>query len=60
MNEILTFECIDCGKEYKKGLNKKLIDRFSNVYEFCSYDMNKFMVLLRKGVYPHEYVDEWD
>ena len=34
VNEILTFECIDCGKEYKKGLNKKLIERFSNVYEF--------------------------
>ena len=47
-------------KEYKKGLNKKLIERFSNVYEFCSYDMNKFMVLLRKGVYPYEYTDEWD
>ena len=60
VNEILTFECIDCGKEYKKGLNKKLIERFSNVYEFCSYDMNKFMVLLRKGVYPYEYMDEWD
>ena len=60
VNEILTFECIDCGKEYKKGLNKKLIERFSNVYEFSSYDMNKFMVLLRKGVYPYEYMDEWD
>ena len=60
VNEILIFECIDCGKEYKKGLNKKLIERFSNVYEFCSYDMNKFMVLLRKGVYPYEYMDEWN
>ena len=28
VNEILTFECIDCGKECKKGLNKKLIERF--------------------------------
>ena len=58
-NKILTFECIDCGKEYKKGLNKKLIERFSNVYEFCDYNINKFMVLLRKGVYPYEYMDEW-
>ena len=60
VNDILTFECIDCGKEYKKGLNKKLIERFSNVYQFCIYDMNKFMVLLRKGVYPYEYMDDWD
>ena len=59
MNETLTFECVDCKKEYKKEFNKKLIERFSNVYEFCDYDMNKFMVLLRKG-YPYEYMDEWN
>ena len=58
MNEMLIFECVDCKKEYKKELNKKLIERFSNVYEFCDYDINKFMVLLRKGVYPYEYMDE--
>ena len=60
MNKTLIFECIDCKKEYKKDLNNKLIERFSNVYEFCDYDMNKFMVLLRKGVYPYEYMDGWD
>ena len=60
MNETITFECVDCKKEYKKDLNKKLIERFSNVYEFCGYDMNKFMILLRKDVYPYEYMDEWD
>ena len=31
MNETLTFECVDCKKEYKKDLNKTLIERFSNV-----------------------------
>ena len=60
MNETLIFECVDCKKEYKKELNKKLIERFSNVYEFCDYDINKFMVLLRKRVYPYEYMDEWN
>ena len=28
MNGTLTFECVDCKKEYKKDLNKKLIERF--------------------------------
>ena len=60
MNETLIFECVDCKKEYKKELNKKLIERFSNVYEFCDNDINKFMILLRKGVYPYEYMDEWN
>ena len=60
MKETLTFECVDCKKEYKKDINNKLKERFSNVYEFCGYDMNKFITLLRKGVYPYEYMDEWN
>ena len=60
MNETLTFECVDCKKEYKKDINNKLKERSSNVYEFCGYDMNKFVSLLRKGVYPCEYMDEWN
>ena len=32
MNETLTFECVDCKKEYKKDINNKLKERFSNVY----------------------------
>ena len=60
MNETLTFECVDCKKEYIKDINNKLKERFSNVYEFCGYDMNKFITLLRKGVYPYEYMDEWN
>ena len=60
INETLLFECIDCGKEYKKGFNKELIKRFSNTYEFCDSYMDKFLILLRKGIYPYEYVDGWD
>ena len=60
IDETLIFECIDCGKEYKKGFNKELLERFSNTYEFCGNDINKFLILLRKGVYPYEYMDEWN
>ena len=27
---------------------------------FCDKDLNKFIMLLRKGVYPYEYMDGWD
>ena len=50
---------MDFKKEYKTK-NNKLKERFSNVYEFCDYDMNKFISLLRKGVYPYEDMDEWN
>ena len=27
---------------------------------FSNNDVNKFIVLLTKGFYPHEYIDEWE
>ena len=60
INEKLTFKCIDCEKECEKEFNKELIERFANTYKFCDNDLDKFIMLLRKGVYPYEYIDEWD
>ena len=60
MNETLLFKCIDCEKEYEKEFNKELLERFSNTYKFCGNDLNKFLILLRKGVYPYEYMVEWN
>ena len=60
MNETLLLKCIDCNKEYEKVLNNELIGRFANTYKFCDNDLDKFIMLLLKGVYPYEYIDEWD
>ena len=46
----LTFRCFECKKNYKKDFNKELIKRFPNIYEFCDEDINRFILLLRKGV----------
>ena len=53
-DEQLIFRCFRCKKNYEKDFNKELIQRFENIYEFCNGDLNKFILLLRKGVYPYE------
>ena len=55
--EQLIFRCFKCKKNYEKDFNKESIQRFANIYDFCNENLNKFIFLLRKCVYPYEYMD---
>ena len=56
-----SIECKSCTENNRceecQKLIEGLIKNFLSLYQFCNGDLNKFILLLRKGVYPYEYMD---
>ena len=55
----LNYRCKECNVTYTKSVND-LIEKFPNTYRFCNGDLSKFVLMLRKGVYPYGYMDSWE
>ena len=56
-DNLIKYKCLSCNKDYSNKLEEKLKKRLKNTFKFSKNDVNKFILLLRKGVYPHEYMD---
>ena len=41
------------------SVKRIIIKIFANIDKFCNGDINKCILLLRKRVYPYEYIDTW-
>ena len=57
-DDLIEYKCLCCSKSCLRKFDEKLNQRFFSTYKFSSDINNKFILLLRKGIYPYEYIDD--
>ena len=58
-DNLIIYKCLSCNRDYSSMLNEELKDKFKNTFKFSKIDIKKFTLLLRKGIYPYEHMDDW-
>ena len=51
-DDLLEYKSLCCNKKLSTEVCRKINRTIFNTYKFYNYDTNKFILLLRQGVYP--------
>ena len=54
------YKGLPCNNNYSNKIDEKLKKRFKNTFEISNNDINKFILFLRKVVYPYEFMEDWE
>ena len=58
-NDRLICKCKECKEEWKRPIHE-LSKNVPSIYQFRNGNLNKFVMLLRKAIYPDEYMGSWE
>ena len=59
-DDLTEYKSLCCNKSYQHKFDEKLKERLFDTYKFSNHNNNKFILLLRKGVYLYEFMDDWE
>ena len=59
-DDLIEYKCLCCNKNYQHKFDENLKEGFLNTNKFSNHGNNKFILLLRKGVYRYGYRDDWE
>ena len=59
-DNLIKYKCLSCNKNYSNKIDEELKKRFKNTFKFFNNGISKVILLLRKGVYLYEYMDDWE